>query len=54
VAAARAAGCRVHVLPPNHLDGQALARSYPGVSDILTDLHQVIAALRAEALSTDG
>ena len=54
VAAARAAGCRVHVLPPNHLDGEALARSYPGVSDILTDLHQVIAALRAEALSTDG
>ena len=44
-AAATAAGCRVHVLPPPHLDGEALARSYPGEHTLLRDLHQVIRAL---------
>ena len=47
VAAAQAAGCRVHVLPPPHLDDDALARSYPGEHTRLTDLHQVIGALEA-------
>jgi HAD superfamily hydrolase (TIGR01509 family) len=47
VAAAQAAGCRVHVLPPPHLDDDALARSYPGEHTRLMDLHQVIGALEA-------
>ncbi|MFM7455983.1 MAG: HAD family phosphatase, partial [Vulcanococcus sp.] len=46
-AAAAAAGCRVHVLPPPHLDGPALERSYPGEPTLLSDLHQVIRALEA-------
>ena len=46
-AAAAAAGCRVHVLPPPHLDGPALERSYPGEPTLLSNLHQVIRALEA-------
>ncbi|MEY4431203.1 MAG: hypothetical protein RLZZ533_1139 [Cyanobacteriota bacterium] len=46
-AAATAAGCRVHVLPPPHLDGAALECSYPGGHTLLRDLHQVIRALEA-------
>jgi beta-phosphoglucomutase-like phosphatase (HAD superfamily) len=47
VAAAQAAGCRVHVLPPPHLDDDALARSYPGEHTRIQNLHQVIRALEA-------
>jgi len=44
-AAALAAGCRVHVLPPAHLDREALERDYPGIQTFLSDLHQVVALL---------
>jgi hypothetical protein len=37
----------VHVLPPPHLDDDALARSYPGEHTRIQNLHQVIRALEA-------
>ena len=44
-AAALAAGCEVHVLPPSHLDAEGLMESYPGISTFLSDLHQVVTLL---------
>ena len=44
-AAALAAGCQVHVLPPAHLDTDRLQQGYPGISTFLSDLHQVVELL---------
>jgi pseudouridine 5'-phosphatase len=45
VQAAVAAGCRVHVLPPDHLGGGARQRAYPGVNRFLGSLHEVLAEI---------
>ncbi|MFM7651430.1 MAG: HAD family hydrolase [Vulcanococcus sp.] len=42
VQAALAAGCTVHVLPPDHLGPQQRAAAYPGVERFLTSLEQVL------------
>ena len=46
VQAARAAGCHVHVLPPNHLNAEQLRALYPGIDRFLVSLAEVIAALQ--------
>ncbi len=38
---ALAAGCRVHVLPPTHLDGDAIAGLYPGIERFMSSLAEV-------------
>lgn len=38
---ALAAGCRVHVLPPNHLQQSELERLYPGIRSFLASLTEV-------------
>ena len=38
---ALAAGCRVHVLPPNHLQQSELERLYPGIRSFLASLREV-------------
>ena len=38
---ARAAGCLVHVLPPSHLDGNAIAGLYPGIERFISSLEDV-------------
>ena len=48
-AAARAAGCRVHVLPPEHFRQEDLELNYPGVECFLSSLLEVV-----EQLSTAG
>jgi HAD superfamily hydrolase (TIGR01509 family) len=46
VQAARAAGCRVHVLPPDHLGPAERQQLYPGVAQFLGSLEQVLEELR--------
>ena len=43
--AALAAGCTVHVLPPDHLGPEERAQAYPGVARFLGSLEQVLAEL---------
>ena len=45
VQAAVAAGCTVHVLPPDHLTRQERAQAYPGVDRFLSSLEQVLTQL---------
>ena len=45
VQAARAAGCQVHVLPPDHLSAEERAQIYPGIDHFLGSLEEVIASL---------
>ena len=42
VQAARAAGCRVHVLPPAHLKPEQRQQLYPGIELFLTNLDEVL------------
>jgi pseudouridine-5'-monophosphatase len=46
VQAARAAGCLVHVLPPNHLNADQRRQLYPGTECFLASLVEVIDALQ--------
>ena len=45
VQAALAAGCKVHVLPPEHLGPEQRNTAYPGVERFLTSLHEMLAQL---------
>jgi HAD superfamily hydrolase (TIGR01509 family) len=45
VQAARAAGCTVYVLPPEHLDAAERQRAYPGVERFLGSLLEVVQQL---------
>jgi HAD superfamily hydrolase (TIGR01509 family) len=46
VQAARAAGCRVHVLPPNHLSSQQRQELYPGIDRFLSSLEEIVGELQ--------
>ena len=46
VQAARAAGCRVHVLPPNHLNSQQRQELYPGIDRFLSSLEEIVGELQ--------
>ena len=46
VRAALAAGCLVHVLPPDHLTPDQRQALYPGIREFLTTLSEVIEALQ--------
>jgi HAD superfamily hydrolase (TIGR01509 family) len=46
VQAARAAGCRVHVLPPDHLSGQQRLQLYPGIDRFLSNLEEIVGELQ--------
>ncbi|MFM8936232.1 MAG: HAD family hydrolase [Vulcanococcus sp.] len=46
--AALAAGCRVHVLPPDHLRPEELNQAYPGIHRFLSSLNRLVAHLEAE------
>ena len=46
VQAARAAGCRVHVLPPNHLSSQHRQELYPGIDRFLSSLEEIVGELQ--------
>ncbi|MCS5705440.1 MAG: HAD family phosphatase [Cyanobacteriota bacterium] len=39
---ALAAGCTVHVLPPDHLNGDEIATLYPGIERVLRSLEEVV------------
>lgn len=46
VRAARAAGCRVHVLPPSHLSVEQRRELYPGIECFLASLIEVLEELQ--------
>ena len=46
VQAAAAAGCRVHVLPPDHLSAAERRDLYPGIDHFLNSLREVMDALQ--------
>ena len=46
VQSARAAGCRVHVLPPNHLSSQQRQELYPGIDRFLSSLEEIVGELQ--------
>ena len=46
VEAARAAGCRVHVLPPDHLSGAQRQELYPGIDRFLSSLEELVGELQ--------
>jgi pseudouridine 5'-phosphatase len=52
--AALAARCRVHVLPPDHLNAEDLSQCYPGISRFLSSLNSLVEQLEADRLSRGG
>ncbi|MBM5820515.1 MAG: HAD family phosphatase [Cyanobacteria bacterium K_DeepCast_150m_m2_101] len=46
VQAARAAGCRVHVLPPAHLNGDQRQELYPNIERFLGSLKEIVGELQ--------
>ena len=46
VRAARAAGCHVHVLPPQHLSGEELQDLYPEIESFLSSLEDIVRELQ--------
>ena len=46
VQAARAAGCRVHVLPPTHLNSDQRQKLYPNIERLLTTLEEIVRELQ--------
>jgi beta-phosphoglucomutase-like phosphatase (HAD superfamily) len=46
VQAARAAGCRVHVLPPDHLSSEQRQELYPETERFLSSLEEIVGELQ--------
>jgi HAD superfamily hydrolase (TIGR01509 family) len=46
VRAASAAGCHVHVLPPQHLSGEELQDLYPEIERFLSSLEEIVRELQ--------